>query len=194
MFISDPKFFLFRIPDPNFFHPGSRNRIKEFQYFNPKSYFLSSRKYDPGCSSRIQGSKKHRIPDPQHCILCTHSQVSFNIMRAGSLGNMPCFWMSRGSLGRRILTLGRGPPWTRPACLGHLFLQHKFCFTLWGYARTADSTAALLQVHKNILESRKNLEFSRCGGMRRQKFHDYDFHKRGEISTGFICLLVFTFS
>jgi hypothetical protein len=27
---------LSRIPDPNFFHPGSRICIKEFKYFNPK--------------------------------------------------------------------------------------------------------------------------------------------------------------
>ncbi len=53
--ISDPNFF---IPDPNFYHPGSRISIKEFKYFNHKKWFLSSRKYDPGCSSRI------RIPDP----------------------------------------------------------------------------------------------------------------------------------
>jgi hypothetical protein len=107
MFISDPgsDFFPSRIrivsiPDPNCFHPGSwirivsipdpgselflsRIRIKEFKYFNPKKWFLSSRKYDPGCSSRIpdpdhdflpipdpgfriQGSKRHWIPDPQH--------------------------------------------------------------------------------------------------------------------------------
>jgi hypothetical protein len=51
---------LFSIPDPTFFHPGSelfpsRIRIKELKYFNPKKWFLSSRKYD-GCSSRI--------PDP----------------------------------------------------------------------------------------------------------------------------------
>ncbi len=26
----------FSIPDPNFFHPVSRIRIKEFRYFNPK--------------------------------------------------------------------------------------------------------------------------------------------------------------
>ena len=54
---------------------GSRIRIKEFKYFNPKKWFLSSRKYDPGCSSRIRmltfypsripGSKRHRIPDPR---------------------------------------------------------------------------------------------------------------------------------
>jgi hypothetical protein len=75
----------FLISDPTFFYPGSeffpyRFRIKEFQYFNPQKCFLSSRKYDPGCSFqipdpdrdflsipnpgfRIQGSKRHRIPD-----------------------------------------------------------------------------------------------------------------------------------
>jgi hypothetical protein len=37
--------------------PPSRIHIKEFKYFNPKTCFVSSRKYDPGCSSRIQ------IPD-----------------------------------------------------------------------------------------------------------------------------------
>ena len=45
----------FSIPDPNFFNPGSRIRIKEFKYFNPKKWFLSSWKYDPGFSSRITG-------------------------------------------------------------------------------------------------------------------------------------------
>jgi hypothetical protein len=40
-----------RIRDPIFFHPGARIHIKEFKYFNPKNCFLSSRKYDPGCSS-----------------------------------------------------------------------------------------------------------------------------------------------
>jgi hypothetical protein len=63
---------LFSIPDPRseFFYPGSQIRIKEFKYFNPKKWFLSSRKYDPGCSSRFPGSKRHRAripdPDPQH--------------------------------------------------------------------------------------------------------------------------------
>ncbi len=49
---------LIQIPDPTFFHPGSRIRIKEFKYFNPKKWFLRFRKYYPGCSSQI------RIPDP----------------------------------------------------------------------------------------------------------------------------------
>ncbi len=61
----------FRIPDPD---PHQR-----IQVFLTKKLFLSSRKYDPGFSSRIrilifypsriQGSKSHRVPDPdpQHC-------------------------------------------------------------------------------------------------------------------------------
>jgi hypothetical protein len=64
------------IPDPTFFHPGSelsptRILIKEFKYFNPKKskkWFLSSKKYDPGCSSRIPDPDADflpsRIPDP----------------------------------------------------------------------------------------------------------------------------------
>jgi hypothetical protein len=46
------------MPGSNCLHAGSRIRIKEFKHFNPKKWFLSSRKYDPGCSSRI------RITDP----------------------------------------------------------------------------------------------------------------------------------
>jgi hypothetical protein len=57
------------IPDPTFFHPGSelspsRIRIKEFKYFNPKKWFLSSRKYDPGCSSRISDPDAEFLPIP----------------------------------------------------------------------------------------------------------------------------------
>ncbi len=37
-----------------FSHPGSRIRIKEFKYFNPRKLFLSFRKYDLGCSSPIR--------------------------------------------------------------------------------------------------------------------------------------------
>jgi hypothetical protein len=62
MFIADPGTEFFhpesRIRDPNFFHPGSWIRLKELKYFNPKKWFLSTQKYDPGFSSRI------RIPDP----------------------------------------------------------------------------------------------------------------------------------
>ncbi len=81
------------IPDPTFSHPGSRIRTVSnpdpgsasknlsilYILTKKKKWFLSSRKYDPGCSSRIrrltfypsriQGSKRQRIPDPdpQHC-------------------------------------------------------------------------------------------------------------------------------
>jgi hypothetical protein len=52
------------IPDLTFFHPGSRIRIKEFKYFNPKKWFLCSRKYDPGCSSRILDPDPDFLPIP----------------------------------------------------------------------------------------------------------------------------------
>ncbi len=73
---------IFSIPDPGSKRlpdHGSAIRIKELRYFNPKQLFLSSRKYDPGSqsririldpdliyfySSRIPGSKRHRIADP----------------------------------------------------------------------------------------------------------------------------------
>jgi hypothetical protein len=42
---------------------GSRIRIsiKEFEYFNPKKWFLSTQKYDPGCPSDPDFLP---IPDP----------------------------------------------------------------------------------------------------------------------------------
>ncbi len=61
------------IPDPNFFHPGSWIRIKEFKYFNPIKWFPNSRKYDLGCSSRIPDPDPDFLPipdpDPQHCLI-----------------------------------------------------------------------------------------------------------------------------
>jgi hypothetical protein len=55
------------IPDPNFFHPKSRIRIKEFKYFKPKKWFLSFWKYDSDCSSRIRILTIYpsRISDPR---------------------------------------------------------------------------------------------------------------------------------
>ncbi len=55
--VSDPariRSFPSRILDQNFFHPGSRIRIKEFEILTQKIGFLSPRKYDPGCSFRIR--------------------------------------------------------------------------------------------------------------------------------------------
>ncbi len=55
---------LSRIPDPNFFHPGSRIRIKEFKYCNPKIVFLSSRKYDPGGFVHPGSGSRFFLPIP----------------------------------------------------------------------------------------------------------------------------------
>ncbi len=57
----------FSIPDPGSELSPSRIRIKEFKYFNPKKakkWFLSSRKYDPGCSSRIPDPDADFLPIP----------------------------------------------------------------------------------------------------------------------------------
>jgi hypothetical protein len=57
---------LSRIPDHNFFHLGSRIRIEEFKYFNPKKMVSKLLKYDPGCSPliRILIFYPSQIPDP----------------------------------------------------------------------------------------------------------------------------------
>ncbi len=76
---------IFSIPDP-----GSAS--KNLSILTPKNFFLSSRKYDPGCSSRIRilnfypsripGSKSHQIPDtdPQHCH--KHRSAGCSLLRA----------------------------------------------------------------------------------------------------------------
>jgi hypothetical protein len=38
--------------------------IKEFKYFKPKNSFLSSRKYDTGCSPPVPDFYPLQIPDP----------------------------------------------------------------------------------------------------------------------------------
>jgi hypothetical protein len=64
---------LFRIPNPIFpsriqglEDPGSRFRfrIKEFNYFNPKKLFISSRKYDLWYSSQIPDPELDIFPTP----------------------------------------------------------------------------------------------------------------------------------
>jgi hypothetical protein len=58
---------LFSIPDPNCLHPGTRILINEIKYFNPnktKKLFLSSKKYDLGCSSRISDPDADFLPIP----------------------------------------------------------------------------------------------------------------------------------
>jgi hypothetical protein len=78
MFIPEPNFSILD-PEPKvkkILDPESGSASKNLSILTQK-IALSSRKYDPGCSiwilifypSRIQGSKRHRIPDtnPQHC-------------------------------------------------------------------------------------------------------------------------------
>jgi hypothetical protein len=75
MFIPDPgsKYFTSRIKKiPDQKNPGSASASKNLSMLTPK-FFQSSRKYDPGSGSwffthpgsRIQASKRQRIPDPQ---------------------------------------------------------------------------------------------------------------------------------
>jgi hypothetical protein len=47
------RIWLFSISDPGFELSPSRICIKEFKYCSPKIWVPSSRKYDPGCPSRI---------------------------------------------------------------------------------------------------------------------------------------------
>ncbi len=77
----------------------SQIRIKEMKYFNPRKWFLSSRKYVPGCSSRIRiltfypsGSRgqkgtgsRIRIRNTSYFLLSRHLfyflNLSFDILR-----------------------------------------------------------------------------------------------------------------
>jgi hypothetical protein len=58
---------LFSIPVPNCLHTGSASmNLSILTSKKPNKWFLSSRKYDPGCSSRIRMLTFYpsRIPDP----------------------------------------------------------------------------------------------------------------------------------
>ncbi len=128
--VADPTFFHtgFRIPDPNCFHPGSRIRINEFKYINSKKWFLSSRKYDPGCSSLIpdpdhdfwtipdpgsRGQKcfRSRIPDsdPQHYMTksCSDSSHIENIRLPYDDTHMKC----EGSASKRLMPILKKVLW-----------------------------------------------------------------------------------
>ncbi len=98
-------FFPSRIPDPNCSHPGSRIRIKEFKYFKPKKWFLSSRKYDPGCSSRIPDPDPDflpipdpgsRIPDPGVKKLCNFSSFRWRCFLEPN-PHCPCLPISKSN-------------------------------------------------------------------------------------------------
>jgi hypothetical protein len=51
------------IPDPTFSIPDPGSASKNYKYFTPKR-FLSSRKYDLGCSSRIPDPDPDFLPIP----------------------------------------------------------------------------------------------------------------------------------
>ncbi len=62
MFILDPTFFDPRSRIRSFFHSGSAS--KNLSILTPKNWFLSSWKYDPGCSSLIQDPDPDFLPIP----------------------------------------------------------------------------------------------------------------------------------
>ncbi len=87
---------LSRIPDPNFFYPGSRIQGKKNSGSASKNLSILTQKIVSklseicsGCLSqiwipdpdffltRIPGSKSHRIPDPEHCMGTLHQSRYF---------------------------------------------------------------------------------------------------------------------
>ncbi len=93
-------------PGSEFFPSGFRIRIKEFAYFKPTKLFLSSRKHDPGCSSRILIFLP--IPDPGSrgqkgtgsatldIVLFTDLLVLTVLWRAGVAWLRPCWLLQVG--------------------------------------------------------------------------------------------------
>ncbi len=122
------------IPDPNNFHPGSRVtnipgawiriRIKELKYFNPKICFNALgnmiRDVHPGfgswylthSGSRIQGSKRHWIPDPdsKHCLV---GCLSWFYKPVCVPRYLPVHDLYKSA---KLLF----SPWVMPACIGQL--------------------------------------------------------------------------
>jgi hypothetical protein len=112
------------IPDPTFSNPDpgsklflSRIRTKEFEDFNPKKWFSSSRKYDPSCSSRIRiltfypsripdpGVKK--APDPGSWILIRNT-VRMLLFSVGNYAvNASRYWQRRNGRSNMLASAGR---------------------------------------------------------------------------------------
>ncbi len=109
MFIPDPgsDFFPSRIRTVSIPDPGSSSKnLSILTPKKPKNWFLSSKNYDPGCSSRIRmltfypsripGSKRHSIPDPQHWYIFN---LRFLDLSPG-LGLPPFYLVSFSSMNR----------------------------------------------------------------------------------------------
>ena len=129
MFVPDPgsEFFPSRIPDPNIFHPGSAS--KNLSILTPKKWFLSSRKYEPSCSSRIRilSFYPSRIPDPgvknapdagsgsaQHCLrLLQVSDFGLHELRETAECESGCEGLQNYKLLWKAPELLRQAPWTK---------------------------------------------------------------------------------
>ncbi len=130
---------MLRVPDPNFFHPGSWICIKEFKYFYLRKLFLSFRKNDPGSSSRIRilifypsripdhGGQKgtgSRIPDPQHCF-CKRSSFKW------SFGKIILFLIS----GFEFFCKYGSLPWLKTWSTVQYLYFLTFIFNAWKYQK-----------------------------------------------------------
>ncbi len=138
---------MFSIPDHNFLHPGSASN--NLSIFTPKKLVFKlseiwSGLFIPHPGSRIQGSKRYRIPDPdpQHCffpcfMLCTREPCA---------GSGPATPEARGGGGRvgpaggwpsgpRRLCSGRKPPGGRAGL--HSTQAHTHSLTLQLYLFTS---------------------------------------------------------
>jgi hypothetical protein len=60
------------IPDPTFFHPGYRIRIKEFKNFNPKNGFRGQK----GSGSRIRLRIRNTVNYDSHAIVLKHAEIN----------------------------------------------------------------------------------------------------------------------
>ncbi len=119
-----------RIPTVSIPDPGSRIRIKEFKCYNPKKpkkWFISSRKNDPGCLSRIPDPDADflPIPDPgsrgqkgtgsQIRIRNTESNLPIPVFR--SILNAVLGRLKRSVLESLVKVLERGGQDCGPCCL-----------------------------------------------------------------------------
>ncbi len=152
-------FFCRFIPNQKFFHPRSRIRIKEFHYFNPKNCFLALgvsnmvRVVHPGriwilifYPCRIQGSTRHRIPDPgsQHWTQLAFykffSTSKFGLVWSGCAAAEAERCGERVELGGALHRPGAPPPVHHPP-QGHRHRQGDLC-------QSCSNQGCLAQIHR----------------------------------------------